>query len=185
MTDTVTYRIPRLTKEQIENQVNRLTRLPAPRQVQDPFPVCPTVKLPREKLEQVTQRVFYHYSQKHQDALREAQLKREQERGFATTMMNSSEIEDMVKRVYYGNMERRREIRKSGEERLLFKSEKKIPVIPLRRFVDDMYLRGLQRIRDREKKLYEKYILPTEIKTLKISHAQAQECGNRLSTKNE
>ncbi|EAN77979.1 uncharacterized protein TEOVI_000320000 [Trypanosoma equiperdum] len=174
-----------LTREQIDKQVERLSRRPEQRTLPDPFPVCPTVRMSKEQLEQVTKRVFYHYSEKHAEALRLAEERREKECGVASTVLSASDVDDIVKRLYYEGMERVKVGRKEASDRLLFKSTKVLPVISLKRFVNDMYLRGLEREKKKEEKLYEKYILPTEIPNLRISKSQAAESAVRLSRRHE
>ncbi|EAN86098.1 hypothetical protein C3747_7g467 [Trypanosoma cruzi] len=174
---------PRLTAEQLQDQIRRLTYRPPPPVVRDPFPVCPSVKRSKDEIDAVTQRVFYEQCQRHERALIEAREKWEKEWGLLSKEVPSEYVEDMVKRLYYDTIERIHASRKSAEERLLFKSNKKVPVVPLKKFVEDMYLKGMQRERDKEKKLYEKYILPTEIKRTLISREDAEASGTRLSAR--
>nr|CCC93714.1 conserved hypothetical protein [Trypanosoma congolense IL3000] len=181
MDDVEGSRRVRLTVEQLEKQVERLTRQPEHRTLPDPFPVCPTIKVTKEELEKVTNRVFYQCNEKRAAALRAAEDKVEKERTVSTIVMKPSEVDDIVKRVYYMGMERVQAGRKQAEERLLFKPNKVLPVVPLRKFVEDMYFRGIEREKKKEEKLYEKYILPTEIVGGKISKSRAVESANRLS----
>ncbi|KEG07038.1 hypothetical protein DQ04_11161020 [Trypanosoma grayi] len=155
----------RLTDEQLAKHVERLTNRPQPRPIQDPFPICPSMKLSQAELDNVTQRVYYQYRERHEAALVEAAEKEEREVGFTSKKLSSEEIDDSVKRLYYEAIERRNASRKEAEGRLLFKSTKDVPRVPLKRFVEDMYEKGVQREKDKQQKLYEKYILSTEIKT--------------------
>ncbi|RNF06487.1 uncharacterized protein Tco025E_07543 [Trypanosoma conorhini] len=174
---------PRLTTEQLEDQIRRLTYRPPPAVVHDPFPVCPSVKRSQGEIDAVTQRVFYDSCQHHEQALRDAKEREEKEWGFVSKKLPGDEVEEMVKRIYYDTLERRNASRKEAEERFLFKPMKTVPKVPLKKFVEDMYLQGMKREKEKEQKLYERYILPTEIKKTYISREDAEASGARLSSK--
>ncbi|ORC93082.1 uncharacterized protein TM35_000024080 [Trypanosoma theileri] len=172
-----------LTEEELQRHVNRLTQRPAPQPIHDPFPVCPAPKLSQAEIDRIVERVYYEYVKRHEAALRDAEERREKEYGLVSTVLPSEEVEAGVKRWYYEALERREASRKDAEERLLFKSKANVPTIPLKRFVEDMYAKGMQRQKDKEQLLYEKYIVATEIKTTRISRSEAEASATRLSSK--
>ncbi|RNE98969.1 hypothetical protein TraAM80_08479 [Trypanosoma rangeli] len=172
-----------LTTEQLQDQIRRLTYRPPPVVVRDPFPVCPSVSRSKEEIDAVIQRVFYDSCQRHEQALLEAKEREEKEWGFVSKELTSDEMDDAVKRLYYEALERRNASRKEANERFLFKPMKTLPKVPLKKFVEDMYLQGMKREKDKEQKLYEKYILPTEIRKTYISREEAEASGARLSTR--
>ncbi|KAH9581989.1 hypothetical protein LSM04_002093 [Trypanosoma melophagium] len=185
MAESAGDRPTRLTEDELQRHVNRLTQRSEAQPVHDPFPVCPSLKLSQAEIDRIVERVYYEYVKRHEVALREAEEKREKEYGLVSTVLPREVVESGVKRLYYDSLERREASRKDAEERLLFKPKANVPVIPLKRFVEDMYAKGMQRQKDKEQFLYEKYIIATDIKKTRISRRQAEESATRLSSRKD
>lgn len=176
----------RLTAEELEKQIARLT---APRRLaawRDPFEVCPTKRISQEELAKMTDRLYTKSIQHKQERLSAADQAAygAHTRGAAHSAapMSPDDVEQSVKRLYTETLEKRQTTMAQLREQHRFKRRDSDTKVPLNTFVQHMYYDRIEAKKKTEKRLYDTYLAPTEIHTGTISRAQADEASSRLCT---
>lgn len=170
----------KLTSEQQEKQVQRLTYIKGKEPVRDPFPVCPCIQVPQSKIDKLVERLYT------QSLLRRENKKKELNEKFYSIpkvpKLTGDQLHDSVKRQYEQEIEKRKQRREEmrNKEEIRRKEVRKIPVSE---FVQRMYFDRIEKKKKTEQVLYERYILPTEIQQVCLSKKRLEEASSRLSTK--
>ncbi|KAK7199834.1 hypothetical protein NESM_000030800 [Novymonas esmeraldas] len=176
----------RLTPEELEKQIDRLTLPRRPAELRDPFEVCPTKRISAEELAKVTDRLYTQSLLHRQERLAAAEHAAYGPQaaggGRVAAALSPDDQEQSVKRLYVDSLERRQatmeELRRQHQHQRPTGGEK----VPLNTFVQHMYYDRLEAKKKTEKRLYDTYLAPTEINTGTISRAQADEASSRLCT---
>ncbi|EPY32760.1 hypothetical protein STCU_02677 [Strigomonas culicis] len=176
------YQVQRISKEELEKQILRLTRRPEPAAAPPANPQCATRTMTKDELEKMKERLYTQSMQLKEQKRKQMEEEQTREQLKATATVSSDELKGIVGRVYTEALARKAANLEEGKKQYLFhppESKK----IPLKAFVHHMYDEGIEKGKEREKKLYDKYLAPTEIHTGTISPIQAAESAARLSTK--
>lgn len=171
----------KLTDEELEKQIQRLTYVKPPEPIRDPFPLCQTKTFSQADCDKCTERLFYS-SLKRKEATQKELEDRVYERP-AAKKLSGDEIQASVDRQYSDELERRKINMEELRKKYLFHSRTKYKEMPLNEIVQRMYDERIEKKKATEQKLYEKYIVPTEPKQARISRRRIQEASVRLSTK--
>lgn len=170
----------KLTREEQEKQVQRLTYIKEKPPVRDPFPICPSIQASKSDVERVVDRLYT------QSLLRKENKQKELNEKFYSnpkaTKLSGDELQNSVERQYEQEMKKRNHKR----EEMLNKTEirrKEVRKIPVSEFVQRMYFDRIEKKKKTEKELYDKYILPTEIQQVRLSKKRLEEASSRLCTK--
>jgi hypothetical protein len=179
----------RLTEEEMERHIARLTAPRPPIESHDPFEVCPTKRISSEELAKVTDRLYT------QSVERKAALKAEAEQAAygaktgasktatgSAAKLTSEQEEQTVARLYTGSVQSRKANMEQLKKQYQYHPQGPARKVPLDAFVQHMYNDRLEAKKKTEQRLHDLYIAPTEIRTGTISKAQAAESANRLST---
>ncbi|CAJ1012604.1 hypothetical protein Q4I28_007917 [Leishmania naiffi] len=176
----------RLTPEELDRQVERLT---APRravELRDPFEVCPTKRISAEALSKMTDRLYTQSLQHKQELLAAAEQVAYGMHTRGTALSGSpltpEDQEQSVKRMFHDTLERKRRNMEQLQRQYRYHSPAEKTKVPLKTFVQHMYYDRLEAEKKTEKYLYDTYLAPTAIHTGTISRVQADEASNRLCT---
>lgn len=174
----------RLSPEELEKQIARLTAPSQPVEIRDPFPVCPAPKLPASEIDKITERLYTQSLQKKAASVAELEQQTYRRSSRPPRAMTSTEQDEAVHRLYDEGRQRQQSSLEESRRRYLFHSpdEGREKQIPLKDFTQRMYYDRLKDKADTEKRLYDKYIATTEIRTAVISRAEADEAAARLSS---
>lgn len=173
----------RLTEEELEKHIARLTAPPRPVEVRDPFPVCPTVHLSQAEVDKMTERLYTESLQQREANRNELEKRLHQEtKNPHDGSLTTGELQGSVDRLYAQSVERKKESLAQAKQRY-DQPPKDVKKVPLNEFVQHMYYDRREAKKKTEEKLYQKYIVSTELHCGKISPGQLAESANRLSTK--
>ncbi|KAG5489999.1 hypothetical protein JKF63_00118 [Porcisia hertigi] len=176
----------RLTPEELERHVERLTMPRRELEIHDPFEVCPTKRISAEALVKMTDRLYTQSLQHKQERLAAADQAAygafTQSAGRGAAALTPEDQEQSVKRLYNETLERKQANMEQLRQQHLFHSTTEGKKVALKTFVQHMYYDRLEAKKKTEKRLYDTYLAPTEINTGTISRAQADEASNRLCT---
>lgn len=170
----------KLSSAEVEKQIQRLTYVKEKPNLVDPFPICPSVHASPREVEKIVDRVYTQSLQRKENNRKE--LDQKFYSNSKIKKISGDELQNSVDRQYEQEIAKRKERR----EEMLNKNDdhrkmqvKKIPII---RFVQRMYTDDIERKKATEQKLYDKYILPTEIKQVHLSKKRVEEASSRLSS---
>ncbi|CBZ25972.1 conserved hypothetical protein [Leishmania mexicana MHOM/GT/2001/U1103] len=183
--DTITAG-KRLTPEDLDQHIKRLT---APRrevELRDPFEVCPTKRISPEALSRMTDRLYTQSLQHKQERLAAAEQAAYGAHTRGTLLraapLSPQDEETSVKRLFNNALERKQANMEQVRHQHQYHRPTSETKVPLKSFVQHMYYDRLEAKKKTEKRLYDTYLAPTEIHTGTISRAQADEASNRLCT---
>ncbi|KPA80029.1 hypothetical protein ABB37_05050 [Leptomonas pyrrhocoris] len=179
----------RLTPEEMERHIARLTAPRPPTEIRDPFEVCPTRHIESEELAKMTDRLYTQSLQRKAASVAEAEKamygnnKGGARNAAGEVVKLSPEEEEMVvTRLYTQSLQRKQANMEQLKAQFLFHPADPAKKVPLDVFVQHMYNDRLEAKKKTAKRLHDLYIVPTEIRTGTITHAQVAESANRLST---
>lgn len=180
----------RLTQEEMEKHIARLTAPRQPAELRDPFEVCPTKHISSDELAKVTERLYTQSLQRKAASIAEAEQvaygsntgPSKTATGGGTAKLTQEQEEQMVTRLYAESLQSRQANMEQLKKQCLFHPAGPAKKVPLAAFVQHMYTDRLEAKKKTEQRLYDLYIAPTEIHMGTITKAQAEETANRLST---
>lgn len=169
-----------LSSIEVEKQIQRLTYVKEKPQLVDPFPICPSTHVSSREVEKIVDRLYTQSLQKKESNQKE--LDQKFYSNPKVKKISGDELQNSVERQYEQEIEKR----KQRKEEMLNKNDdhrkKQVKKIPVIRFVQRMYADGIEAKKATEKKLYDKYILPTEINQVCLSKKRVEEASSRLSS---
>lgn len=174
----------RLTQEELDKQIARLTAPPRPVEIRDPFPVCPTVVLSQGEVDKMTERLYSQALERKKANEQELQARFGPDAQRARRKsLTTDEMQHSVDRLYSESLEKKKRSLEETKQRyeVKRKEDKKVPLDVL---VQDVYYKRLEAQRKTEEELYQKYIVTTEIRSARIPKSRIAESADRLSTKN-
>lgn len=177
----------RLTQEEMDRHITRLTAPRQPAEVHDPFEVCPTKRISPEELAKMTDRLYTQSLERKAASMAEAEhaaygTKNGAAAAGRSTKLTPEEEEQAIARLYTEALQSRESKMEQLKKQHRFHPTNPAKKVPLDAFVQHMYTDRLEAKKKTEQRLHDLYIAPTEIKTGTISKAQAAESGNRLCT---
>ncbi|AYU83479.1 hypothetical protein LdCL_360018500 [Leishmania donovani] len=183
--DTITAG-KRLTPEDLDQHIKRLTAPRREAELRDPFEVCPTKRISPEALSRMTDRLYTQSLQHKQERLAAAE---QAAYGAHTrgTLLRSAPLspqdqETSVRRLFNDALERKQTNMEQLRRQHQYHRPTNETKVPLNMFVQHMYYDRLEAKKKTEKRLYDTYLAPTEIHTGTISREKADEASNRLCT---
>lgn len=165
--------------EKLEKQVAHLTYPKQETPIHDPFPVCPAKKMPKSEVDRVVSRL--HDGAKEHKEKNAEELEARYDVKAAPVKLSGDDLLSSIDRQYTQEMERRKQRDEAAKERYLFKSNHKPKVVSNDEFVQRMYHDRIAQEKATEEKLYQRYIVPTEIQLPNVSRARIEAASDRLS----
>ncbi|KPI83281.1 hypothetical protein ABL78_7695 [Leptomonas seymouri] len=185
-----TPREKRLTHEEMERHIARVTAIHPPAEIRDPFEVCPTKHLSSEEIARVTDRLYSQSIERRAASIAQADhalygniMGASKTATGGASKLDPEEEERLVKRLYSQSMQNKQASVEKLRQQYLFHPPASPPKVPLNAFVQHMYNDRLEAKKKAEKRLHDLYIAPTEIHTGTISKSHAEESANRLSSR--
>ncbi|GET93194.1 hypothetical protein, conserved [Leishmania tarentolae] len=176
----------RLTQEELDQHIRRLTMPRREAEVHDPFEVCPTKRVPAETLSKMTDRLYTKSLQQKQERLAAADQAAYGDHKRSALLraepLSPEDQETSVKRLFNDALERKQANMEQLRRQHQYQRRTDETKVPLKTFVQHMYYDRLEAKKKTEKRLYDTYLAPTEIHTGTISRQQADEASNRLCT---
>nr|ACS87833.1 hypothetical protein CDFL6B12_06 [Angomonas deanei] len=179
----------RLTEEEMERHIARLTAPRQPTEARDPFEVCPTKHITSEELHKMTDRLYTQSIERKAASMAEAEQAAYGAKSGANKTatvgkkkLSPEEQEQAVNRLYTESLQSREANMTQLRQQHQFHSTKPAKKVPLDAFVQHMYNDRIEAKKKTEQRLHDLYLAPTEIHTGTITKAQAEESANRLST---
>lgn len=181
----------RLTEEEMERHIARLTAPRQPAVAHDPFEVCPTKRISAEELRKMTDRLYTQSLEQRAASMAAAEqaaygnnggASKNATGGGAAAKLTPEQEEQAVSRLYTESMQSRQANMEELKKQHQYHSTKPAKKVPLDAFVQHMYNDRLEAKKKTEQRLHDLYLAPTEIRTGTISKEQAAESANRLST---
>lgn len=178
----------RLTEQEMEQHIARLTAPRQPAEARDPFEVCPTKRISAEELSKMTDRLYTQSLERRAASMAEAEQAAYGSKSGATktsagaVKLTPEQEEQAVSRLYAEALQSRQASMEQLRKQHQYHPKESTKKVPLDAFVQHMYTDRLEAKKKTEKRLHDLYIAPTEIHTGTITAAQAAESGNRLST---
>lgn len=173
----------KLSKEEQEKQVERLTFPKQETPIRDPFPVCPSKQVSQSDMDKTVERLYKVSLEK-----KEGEKEQLTEKYYAkppAAKLSGDDMQSSIDRQYSEEMERRKQRMEESKQRWQFHSNAKTKVVSNSEFVQRMYHDRIEQKKATEKKLYERYIVPTEIPQKNISRQRIEDASNRLSKRDE
>lgn len=185
-------RAKRLTAEEMERHITRLTAPRQPADVHDPFEVCPTKHLSADELNKMTDRLYTQSLERRAASMAEAQRAAYGSNSGAaaggaaatggTGKLTPEQEEQAVARLYSEAVQSREAKMSQLKQQHRFNPKASSKKVPLEAFVQHMYTDRLEAKKKTEQRLHDMYIEPTEIRTGTLTREQAAQSADRLST---
>lgn len=173
----------KLTKEEQEKQVERLTYPKQETPIRDPFPVCPSKQVSQSDMDKTVERLYKVSIEK-----KEGEKEQLTEKYYAkppAAKLSGDDMQSSIDRQYSEEIERRKQRMEESKQRWQFHSKAQTKVVSNSEFVQRMYHDRIEQKKATEKKLYDRYIVPTEIHQKAVSRQRIEEASNRLSKRDE
>ncbi|CCW59999.1 unnamed protein product [Phytomonas sp. EM1] len=152
-----------LSKEELEKHIARVTMPRKPVELSDPFPLCPTKKLPQSKIEDMVHHLYTQSMELRAANIAELEAHIYKSEGVDHTPLDQDEIELSVRRLYNDAVLQKKENLNRSRNQYLFRYPKTEKKILLKDIVQHMYSDRIAAKEKTAQKLYDKYIRSTEI----------------------